>query len=115
MSQKLLCLLARRNSGVRSAIVLIERVGGDPAAHHHHRHPGAGMRRPSRQVEALQVGTGIGRFEGAVPAAVAGDAVDRSVQHLVALVNIDRRERALKDDAIFNVREAGGALELVRE
>ena len=110
---KLLGLLARGDSSIRSTIALIKRVGGDPTAHHHHRHARSGMGRPARQVEALQVRTGIGWFEGSIPTAVAGDAVNRSVQHSVSLVNIDGRERALKNDAFFNVDQTGGALELV--
>ena len=63
MSQKLLGLLARGDGSLCSTIVLIERIGGDPTAHHHHRHAWAGMGCPSRQVQALQVRTGIGRLE----------------------------------------------------
>ncbi len=44
---------------------------------------------------------------------MAGDAVNRAIQHLVSLVDIDRRKRALKDDAVFNVGEARSALELI--
>jgi hypothetical protein len=113
MGQKLLCLLARGNGGVRSAKVLIQGVGGDPTAHHHHRHARPGVCCPSRQVQALQVGTGIGWFEGARPTAVTRDAVDRSIQDLITIVNIDRRERTLKDDALFNVDETSSSFQLV--
>jgi len=63
MRQELLRLFARRNSGFRPTITLVESVGGDPAAHHHHRHTRTGMGRPSRQIETLKVRTGIGWLE----------------------------------------------------
>ena len=113
MSQKLLGVFSRRNGSLCSTIVLIERVSGDPTAHHHHRHAGSWMGCPSRQVQPLQIGTDIGRLKSSVPTAVAGDSVNCSIQHLVSMVNINRRERTLKDDPLFNISQARGALELV--
>src|ERR1700749_4531867 len=93
--------------------MLVERVRRDPAAHHHHWHSGSGMRGPSRQIETLQVRTGVGGFEGPVPTAVTGDAIDRAIQYLVSLMNVERSERLLKNDAFLYVDQAGGALQFV--
>src|ERR1700722_8133850 len=102
MNQKLLGLFARGVSSLFSTIVLIERVGGDPTAHHHHRHAGSGVGCPSRQVQTLQVRTGIGRLKSSIPTAVAGNTVNSSVQHLVSIMNVDWGERVLEDNALFN-------------
>ena len=44
---------------------------------------------------------------------MTGDAVDRSIQYLISLVDIERSERSLKDDAFLDVNQAGSALQLV--
>src|SRR3712207_7763046 len=46
---------------------------------------------------------------------VAGEAVDGAVQHLVALMDVDRRQRALGDDALLDVLHPRGALQLVED
>src|SRR5579859_4118118 len=115
MSQKLFCVNSRRNRGIRPAVALVESVGGDPTAHHHHWHSGPGMRRPSRQIETLEIRTRIRRFERAVPTSVTRNAVDRSIEHLVALMDIDRRQGALKNNPLLNIGQTSGTLELVED
>src|SRR3712207_8089158 len=53
-----------------------------------------GMRRPAREVEAPHVARPVARLEGAEEGAVRGEAVDRAVQHPVALVE-DRKSTRL--------------------
>ena len=69
-----------RAADVAPTAVAVERVGGDPAGHEHHRHAGAGMRRAAGEVKAAQVGAAIAGLEGAEEFAVAGEAVDRAVR-----------------------------------
>ena len=78
-------LLSSGASPVRAArvgrgSVAVERIGGDPAGHQHHRHAGAGMRRAAGEIEAAQVGAAIAGLERAEEFPVAGEAVDRAVR-----------------------------------
>ena len=52
--------------------------------------PGPGMRGAARQVEPLDVRAAVGRLERAREPAVAGQAVDRAVEHAVAVVDVLR-------------------------
>ena len=99
----------------RPPAVLVQRVRRDPAGHHHHRHARPRMRGAAGEVEALHAARAVARLEGAEEGAVRGEAVDRAVQHLVALVDVLRRQRALDHDALLDVLQAGGALELVED
>src|ERR1700722_18196754 len=114
MGQKLLSVPPRGNGGGCPAVMRVEGVGGNPAAHRDHRHSWAGMRSSSRQVEALNIRTGIGRLERTIPTAVARNAVDRSIQHPVPLMDIKRRERTLKDNALLDVGETSSRLQLIK-
>src|ERR1700751_2205349 len=115
MSQELFCVKPRRDCGIRPAVALVESVGGDPTAHHHHRHSGAGMRRTSRQVEPLKIRTGVSRFEGATPTAVARNAVDRTIEPLVPLINTDRPQGALKNDPPLNIGQSSSTLQFIED
>ena len=57
----------------------------------------------------------VGWLEGAVPGAVAGRAVDRALQHVVAVVDVLRRQGGLGDDVLAQVVHAGGAGQLVED
>ena len=70
------------------------------------------MRGAAGEVEAAQVGAAVAGLEGAEKFSVARETVDRAVEHVVAVVDVLRRERALEDDARFDVRHSAGALEL---
>jgi hypothetical protein len=63
------------------------------------------MRRPSRQVEILKIKTGVSRFKGAAPTTVPRNALDRSIQRLVSLMDIDRHQGALKNDPLLNIAD----------
>ena len=67
------------------------------------------------EVETLEVGGAVGWLEGSVEDAVRGDAVDGSVQDTIAVVDVLRGEVGFVDDAVLDVVEAGGTLELVQE
>ncbi len=71
------------------------------------------MRGAAREVKPLHVGAAVRRLERAVDRAVAGDAVDRAVQHVIAFVDVLRRQRALHHDALLDVGHPSGALELL--
>ncbi len=91
---------------------MVERVGGNPAGHQDHRHAGAGMRRAAGEIEAAQIGAAVAGFESAEKFSVAGESVDRAIEHVVALVNVLRREGALENNARFDVWHLAGSLEL---
>ncbi len=55
----------RRWSGRDGLLVLIQRVGRDPARHHHHRHARAGVGGAAGKIQTLDLPTAIARLEGA--------------------------------------------------
>ena len=107
--------LKTRSVDCLALAVRIEGVGGDPARHHHHRHAGPGMGRAAGEIEAAHLPAAVAGLEGAHELAVARQPVDRAVEHLVAVVDVLRREMALDDDALLDVAHAGRALELVED
>ena len=61
------------------------------------------MGRAAGEVEAAHLPAAVAGLEGAHELAVARQAVDRAVEHLVAVVDVLRREVALDDDALLDV------------
>src|SRR3954447_688019 len=95
--------------------VMIERIGGDPARHEDHGHAGSGMGGAAGEVEAGDVGAAVGRLEGAVQPAVAGQAVDGAVEDAVAAVDVVGGEPAFELDPALEVGEPGGPFELLED
>ena len=60
--------------------------------------PGPGMGGAAGEIEAGHVAATIAGLERADEAAVAREAVDRAVQHAVAVVDVLRRQVMLDDD-----------------
>src|SRR5688572_1299622 len=73
------------------------------------------MRCTTCQIKATQVRRAITRLECAKELPVTGETVDRAVEHMVTIVDVLRRERALEDDALLDVWHLAGALELVED
>src|SRR5690606_23718472 len=99
----------------RSVRIFVERVRRDPAAHQHHGHAGTGMRRAAGEIEALEIGRAVAGFEGTEEFSMARQTVDRAVEHMVTIMNVLRRERALEHDALFEVWHLAGGFELIED
>ena len=61
--------------------------------------PGPGCAAPPARYRPVTSGRAVRRLERPEPLAVARQAVDRAVQHAVAVVDVLRRQRRLEDDA----------------
>lgn len=69
----------------------------------------------SGEVEAFEVAAAVAGLEGSEQAAVAGEAVDGSVQDVVAGVDVLGGEGGFEDDSVFQVFQAGGFRELFQD
>ena len=77
--------------------------------------PGPGWAAAAGEVEAFDERAAVGGLERAHELAVRRQAVDRAVEHAVAVVDVLGRQGPLEDDAVFEVGHAGGAFELVED
>ena len=57
----------------------------------------AGMRRSASQVQTGKIRTAVARLKGAEEPPMAGQSINRSLQHMIPLVNVLRREGALEN------------------
>src|SRR5262245_40167276 len=73
------------------------------------------MGRPARQVQPAHVATAVRRLECSYQLAVTRQAVDRTVQDSVTLVNVLRRQVRLEADATLDVLQTGRAPQLVED
>src|SRR5271166_3810848 len=83
--------------------ILIQRVSGDPARHEHHRHSGARVSRTAGEIQTAHIGTAIAWLERPKKASVAGEPIDRAVEHVVAVVDVLGSQRLLENDPRFDV------------
>ncbi len=77
--------------------------------------PGPGWAAPPARYSPVTSGDAVRRLERADPLAVARQAVDRPVQHAVAVVDVLRRQRRLVHDPLLEVRHLPGRLQLVED
>jgi hypothetical protein len=101
--------------GGRDVAVLIQAVSRNPARHQHHGHPRAGVSSAASQIETGNVRPAVGGFKRPREASVAGQAVNRPIEHAVASVDIGWRERMLVDNAALDILKTGGASQFIED
>ena len=67
--------------------VFVERIAGNPTAHHHHRHAWSRMGGATGKIQSLEITRAIGRLERTQETTVAGNSLDGTIQNTITIVN----------------------------
>ena len=71
------------------------------------------MRGASGEIHARKFAAAVGGLECALPQTMARNSVDRAIQYAIAVMDVLRGQRGFEDDAVFDIGQSRGALQLV--